>query len=605
MWNRTQFCRRVGAAGLSALMIAALIVPASAAENVGEKEETVYIQANADGSPRKTTVETVLRELGDGAKVRDQTTLTDIKNTEGDEEFTLDADGALWWENHGEDIQYEGRTAEELPVGVTVTYYLDGQEIAANALAGRSGRVTIRFDYENASTRTVSVEGNEYEVCVPFAAMSMAVLDSTKFSDVEVTNGKLIRMGDTMLAAGMAFPGLSDALALDSYDADVDVDIPEYVELSADVTDFALDFTATIFSPGLFSELDLNDLDDVKELQDNMDQLADASGALVDGTAQFRDGLSEFQSYLMQYLTGTDALTQGAGQLSDGLTSLDSQSGALSDGLTALTDGLQQINDALSGLSLPGGEDPAAVAAARIQADAETIQSVLPQLQTVLDQVDTYGAEVERQTAAAQAALDGIDLSNADDVVRQGVAAAQAALAAMPQKPQLDCSALAETVEQAVSDLQTQITTVGVHAGALVQMTGQLTAFQSGVQSLLTGGQSLSGGFNQYAAAVSQLSAGAAQLRQGTQTLSEAGSALTTGFSALTGAGGTLADGMAAFDEDGIQPLVELTGDDLTHFTQRLKALKQADESYTNFAGLSDGMTGSVRFLFETDEIKK
>lgn len=600
-----KFGRRLGAVSLSALMVAALAVPASAAETIGEKEETVYIQANADGTPREVTVETALRELGDAATIQDKTNLTDIKNTEGDEAFTLGSDGALTWDNHGADIQYEGKTDADIPVGVEVSYQLDGREISADELAGQSGHVTIRFDYENTAERTVSVDGTEYTVCVPFAAMSLAALDGAKFSHVEVTNGKLIRMGDTALAVGIAFPGLSDALALDSYEADVDVDIPEYVELSADVTDFELDFTATIFSTGLFSELDLDDLDSVDDLQDDMAKLTDASGELVDGTAQFRDGLSEFQSYLAQYLTGADALTQGAGQLSDGLTALDGQSGALSTGLDALTDGLQQINDALSGLSLGGADDSAAAAVQGIMTDAAALQTALTQLQTVLAQVSAYGGGVQTQTAAALAALNAIDPDSVDEAARQNIESARAALAAMPETPTLDCSALTASVSAAADDMQAQIMVLSAHAEGLAKMAGQLTTFQSAVGGLLTGSQTLSGGFGQYAAAVSQLSAGAAQLRQGADTLNTAGSALSTGFSALTEAGGTLADGMKTFDEEGIQSLADLTGEDLTHFTQRLKALKQADESYTNFAGLADDMTGSVRFLIETDEIKK
>lgn len=73
-----------------------------------DKVETVYVKADADGTPNKITVETVLRAPENGEKIADVSTLSDIRNTEGDEEFTKDADGVLWWENKGEDIQYKG-----------------------------------------------------------------------------------------------------------------------------------------------------------------------------------------------------------------------------------------------------------------------------------------------------------------------------------------------------------------------------------------------------------------------------------------------------------------------------------------------------------------
>ena len=37
----------------------------------------------------------------------------------------------------------------------------------------------------------------------------------------------------------------------------------------------------------------------------------------------------------------------------------------------------------------------------------------------------------------------------------------------------------------------------------------------------------------------------------------------------------------------------------------RLRAVKGADDGYDNFAGLAEGKTGSVRFIVETEEIKK
>lgn len=604
MKGRKQLCRRMGAAALSALTVISLTVPASAVDATVEKEETVYIQANADGSPREVTVETALRELGTGTKVMDKSDLTDIKNTEGDEEFTQSADGTLRWENHGEDIQYEGKSNRELPVGVQITYYLDEKEITSDALAGKSGHVTIRFDYQNTASRTISVDDAEYEVYVPFSAMTVAALDSTKFRNIEVTNGKLVRMGDTAMAVGIAFPGLKEALEWESYEADLaDIDLPEYVEVSADVTEFELDFTATIFSTGVFSELDLDDTDSIDALQEDMEKLSDASEALVGATGQFRDGLSEFQTYLRQYLSGADAIAQGTGQLSDGLTALDGQSNSLAEGLAALSSGLQKMNDGLGALDLSGIDAATTYTAEQIRTDAAALQAVLTQLQIVLSQIDQYDSDVAAQTETALAALNRIDLSGVDETVRQEVETAKTALENMPSKPEMDCSELAEAVTQTTEDLQAQIAMLSANAGGLLQVSGQLSAFQGNLQTFASGSQKLQDGFLQYAAAVNQLAEGAAQLKQGADALSTAGTAISTGFTTITEAGDSLAEGVKTFDQDGIQSLSQLTGDDLTHFIQRLKALKKADEAYDNFAGLAEGMTGNVRFLIETDKI--
>ena len=235
-----------------------------------DKEETVYVKADADGTPNKITVETVLRAPENGEKIADVSTLSDIRNTEGDEEFTKDADGVLWWENKGEDIQYKGAAQAALSVQVHIQYFLDEKEIAPEELAGKSGHLRMRFTYDNQEKRTVTVDGKQREVCVPFAAMSTCLLPADVFSHVEVTNGKLISMGDQNLAVGTAFPGLEESLKLADYEPTEDLDLPDYVEISADVKDSELSFTSTIVTPGLISEIELSDLPDADSLTYSM-----------------------------------------------------------------------------------------------------------------------------------------------------------------------------------------------------------------------------------------------------------------------------------------------------------------------------------------------
>ena len=49
----------------------------------------------------------------------------------------------------GNDIYYQGKTDKELPVKQTISYYLDGEKMDPDEIAGKSGKVTIRFDYKN------------------------------------------------------------------------------------------------------------------------------------------------------------------------------------------------------------------------------------------------------------------------------------------------------------------------------------------------------------------------------------------------------------------------------------------------------------------------
>lgn len=174
-----------------------------------DKSETVYAKANADGTVTETTVEAMLKAR-DGATIPDVAALRDIINKEGDEEYTTGADNALTWQNSGSAITYEGKSDAALPVTTRVTYYLNGVETAPDDLAGQSGRVRIRFDYANHTRETVTVDGQEYTVSVPFTAITAVILDGDKFSNVEADNGKVMELDGQTAVLGTVMPGLAD-----------------------------------------------------------------------------------------------------------------------------------------------------------------------------------------------------------------------------------------------------------------------------------------------------------------------------------------------------------------------------------------------------------
>ena len=202
---------------------------------VSRKDEVVYILASPD-----------LSNPGGQAALNDRSNLTNIENVKGDETFApAGEDGEIVWAADGGDITYRGDAvigsdAEAgLPINVSVTYTLDGEEISPEALAGKSGRVTIRFDYENRLTETVTVDGEREKIPVPFAVLSAVLLDGEVFSNVEVENGRALGDGDRTIAVGLAFPGLGGALKLDSLAPEGEElpRIPDHVTVSADAVD--------------------------------------------------------------------------------------------------------------------------------------------------------------------------------------------------------------------------------------------------------------------------------------------------------------------------------------------------------------------------------
>lgn len=312
------------------------------------KDETVYVLAGADGDVQKIIVSDWIKNALGADVLQEKSELSDVQNVRGDETYTMSGDHMRVWDAHGNDIYYQGNIKKELPVNMSVSYTLDGKAISPSDLAGKSGHVVIRFDYQNNQYVMKSVNGKTEKIYVPFAMLTGMLLDNQVFTDVQVSNGKLINDGDHTAVVGMAFPGLSDNLRVDPSR----LDIPDYVEISAEVKDFAMTTTMTIAANEMFNEIDMNDTNSIEELTDSLDQLKDAMEQLIDGSSALYDGLCTLLEKSDELIAGIDQLAEGAEVLKKGAGDVDAGAAQLQKGAAALSDGLGTLkanNDTLNG----------------------------------------------------------------------------------------------------------------------------------------------------------------------------------------------------------------------------------------------------------------
>lgn len=351
-------------------------------DNDADKDESVYLISDANGNVNKTIVVDHLKNKDKKDTLEDASNLSDIENVKGKEKFTQSGD-KLTWQAGGKDIYYQGTATAEPPVTQKVTYYLDGKEISPEDLAGKSGKVKIRFDYTNTTSYTETVNGEKQTVSVPFAAVTGLVLGDG-FENIEVTNGKAEVSDSSSVVLGYALPGLKDSLGIKDGDLDGDVNIPEYMEMTADVKNFSMPAAMTFVvnaSDYVSTEgIDTSDIDDmINDLKDASTQLQDGSKTLAESTDTLSDGLSTLQSKLGTFASGvgtlqsglktytdgvstlsgglntlgnsTGALVSGADKLNSGAGQLASGSATLKDGLKSYTDGASQLNAGLNQLN--------------------------------------------------------------------------------------------------------------------------------------------------------------------------------------------------------------------------------------------------------------
>lgn len=359
-------------------------------DNDADKDESVYLISDANGNVNKTIVVDHLKNKDKKDTLEDASNLSDIENVKGKEKFTQSGD-KLTWQAGGKDIYYQGTATEEPPVTQKVTYYLDGKEISPEDLAGKSGKVKIRFDYTNTTSYTETVNGEKQTVSVPFAAITGLVLGDG-FENIEVTNGKAEVSDSSSVVLGYALPGLKDSLGIKDGDLDGDVNIPEYMEMTADVENFsmpaAMTFVVNASDYVSTDGIDTSDLDDmINDLKDASTQLQDGSKTLAEGTDTLSDGLSTLQSKLGTFASGVGTLqsglktyTDGVSTLSGGLNTLGNSTGALVSGADKLNDGAGQLASGSATLkdglkSYTDGASTLAAGASNLDAGMDTLKS--------------------------------------------------------------------------------------------------------------------------------------------------------------------------------------------------------------------------------------
>lgn len=424
----------------------------ASAEAETSKDETVYVLAGADGTVQKIIVSDWIKNAMAADSLEDKTELSDIENIKGDESFTLGGDNSCVWDAQGNDIYYQGNIEKELPVQMSVCYTLDGQAIAPEALAGQSGHVTIRFDYQNMQYEEVLLDGKTEKIYVPFTMLTGMLLDTEVFRNVTISNGKLINDGDRIAVVGIAFPGLQEDLAISKEK----LDIPDYVEISADVENFEMGMTMTLATTELFGAIDSDKLD-LHELSDAMAELTDAMDQLMDGSSQLYDGLCTLLEKSGDLVSGINKLAEGAAQLKAGAESLDSGAAQLQAGAAQLSSGLNTLNANSS--SLNGGARQVfssllsmantQLSEAGLSVPALTIDnyaSVLDGVIASLDDTAVYQVALEQVTATVNANRGMIEEKVTEAVQAQVEAEVSAQVTAAVQ----------ETVTQAVHENEAQ-----------------------------------------------------------------------------------------------------------------------------------------------------
>ncbi|MBR2290422.1 MAG: hypothetical protein IJ867_07610 [Clostridia bacterium] len=509
----------------SSIVIASLLTYYASPVLAYVNEETIYSNLDANGKAYNSTVTTV---------VEDKKGTTTSQDT----------------------------TKNELPIETKITYYLDGEEMEASKIAGKSGRVTIKLEFEN--------KEKHGDIYTPFVVVAGLMIDNKANTNIEIVNGKLLTNGNSTIAVGIALPGMQESLGID----EDTFQIPSSVEIAMDTEKFESGNIMVYASPKLLGSLDIS-MKDFDEIFDQVDALETAAKALEDGAVTLADGMKTLDAGAVQLSSGAKELNDGANQLKEGANSLangaqtlSSEYGALDTGIASLKSGVDTLSNGSSALdsgagALVSGIGQVSDGATSLSAGIGQVSGGANALVGGISQVD---GGINQLISGIEENVDVSTFEAQKETLKGQMNTYQTMLGEIPADETLEAGLAAEvlTEEQVANYKQTRSLLAGLvqsleaNYSSLVateQLYGGLLQVRNGIEKedgLLVGANALVAGIGQVdagatslAQGIDQVSAGASSLKSGTESLVSGVSDLSSGASSLKAGSNKVVNGLS------------------------------------------------------------
>ena len=616
------------------------------------KIETVYSNLDSNGKSYKTIVSTQLTNEDKVDKLVDFSSLINIENTNGDETFSKNGNEVVW-DSNGNNIYYQGESDKQLPVECKITYELNGEEISAEDLKGKSGNVKIKINYINNEKHTVSINGKQVTMYTPFIIVAGTKIDNTKNKNIKITNGKTVDNGESTLAVGIAMPGMQENIGISRNK----IEIPEEIEISMETENFEMEnIIAVVAVKGIDEDL----TSDLNSMYNQVNELVNASNKLLEGANQIKDGTSELAVGANKLKSGTETAYNGSKQIkneveestrklkNDNTPAIDSktleaikaqamqsatlteeQKAAISEQAKAGATLTEEQKTAISSQAKEGAtlttEQKEAISAQakegatiteeqkeKIKAEArKSAEFTEAQQEAIIAQAPTTLTDEEKQLIVTIAQNTAYKTAEETALtVAQNIATQTAEKTAQTVAQSIAIQTAEKTALTVAQSTATQ--TAEKTAQAVAQSTATQTAGETATQTATQVGNQAKQKFtNQVISQMNTLGEALGELTNGLEDIDNGVSTLSLGANKLDNGALELATGIKTFNEQGISKINNLVNGDVRNLATRIEKMNELAKEYNNYAGIQDGMDGEVKFIMIVDsssdngEIKK
>ena len=359
-------------------------------EPLARKSETIYVTQDS-GKVKDKTVSVWIN--GDkNVKIKDKSDLKNIKNLETDEKIDT-KDGYINWNSDDKDVYYQGSTDKQLPVDVSVKYFLDGTEAKLKDLKATSGHLKIVTEAVNNTKENAKIDGKDRKVFSPYVVLTEITFDDSQVSNIDAGDGKVVKDGKNQIVSGVLTPGLRE-----NFDGILDNDkldkFKDKMEVEMDVKDYEPTEIYTVITNEVFQED--NKLSSLDDLNDGVDKLTSNADKLVDASSQLKDGSQTLNQGIGKLGDGSQKLADGSAQLKSGVDKLSSAFSSLPPKINAMQSAVSQLNN--GGSKLNNGLNQYTAGVSQVNSNMTKLNKGAQELQNGANELDNGIAQLSQAT---------------------------------------------------------------------------------------------------------------------------------------------------------------------------------------------------------------
>lgn len=314
-----------------------------------KKSETVYV--TVEGNEIKDKSVSVWLNSDKNIKANDKSNLKNVKDLKTDKELKSE-NGYLKLDENKKDIYYKGDTDKKLPVDVSVKYFLDGKEMKASELEGKSGHLKIVITSKNNRYEAKTIDGQSRNVYSPYVVVAAMTFDDEKVNNVSSDDIKVVKDGKNEIVTTVMTPGMKQNLRGIVEDKNLDK-FKDEVSVEMDIKDYKPVEIYSVITNEFFQEKkNIDSLDKlqngVKELQDNSQKLVDASVKLSEGQDKLNSGISQMQTGVTKLHSGSQKLASSTQQMQGKFSGIQSKVGPIQGYVAQMNDGSLKLYNGIS-----------------------------------------------------------------------------------------------------------------------------------------------------------------------------------------------------------------------------------------------------------------